>query len=220
MQSLVLVGIVIATAGLFLFIFSVTKLYRRRWLISLGAGSSSIALLLVSTVVLLAASNLTTYQRLVYEAPVAELSFVEVAPARFNVELVNLETGDTSRFDLLGDEWQLDAQILSWHGLVTLLGLDAQYRLLRLSGRYVDIDQEKSSARSVHALAAVKSYDVWSTIQEYQRWIAWADATYGSAVFLPMVDQARYKVSISRTGLVARPANSVARQAVSRWIGL
>lgn len=220
MQSLVLVGSVIAATGLILFVYSFAKLYRRRWLTGLGAGSSSIGLLVVSSIVLLAASNLTTYQRLVYESPVAEVSFVQLAPAQFNVELLNLETGETRHYQLFGDEWQLDAQILTWHGFMTLLGLDTQYRLLRLSGRYVDINDEKTSARSVHALASVKSYDVWSSIQQYQRWITLADATYGSAVFLPMVDQARYKVSISRTGLIARPANAAARQAVSRWIGL
>ena len=46
------------------------------------------------------------------------------------------------------------------------------------------------------------------------------DAAYGSAVYLPMSDAARYQVSISRTGLVARPMNDSAREAVSRWIGL
>jgi hypothetical protein len=43
---------------------------------------------------------------------------------------------------------------------------------------------------------------------------------YGSAVFLPMTDQAEYSISISRNGLVARPDNAVAKKAVSRWIGL
>ena len=220
MQSLVLVGIVIALAGLGLTIFSIMKLYRRRWLSGMSTATSSVCLLALAAIILLVASNLTTYQRLVYEAPVAEVSFEQAGPALFNVALLNSDTGEVSHYELFGDEWQLDAQILTWHGVVTVLGLDAQYRLLRLSGRYVDIDQEKSSARSVHALAPVKSIDVWSTIQDYQRWIAWADATYGSAVFLPMADQARYKVSISRTGLVARPDNQVARTAVGRWIGL
>ena len=45
------------------------------------------------------------------------------------------------------------------------------------------------------------------------------DATYGSAVFLPMNDAARYSISISRNGLVARPDNAIAREAVSNWIG-
>jgi len=46
------------------------------------------------------------------------------------------------------------------------------------------------------------------------------DAMYGSAVFLPMTNQAKYVISISRNGLIARPANAEAKKAVSRWIGL
>lgn len=220
MQSIMLVGTVIALIGLFLSVLGLKRLSQRRWLSGINAGFSSLGLLAFAVVILLMASNLTTYQRLVYESPVAEISFVQVAPAQFNVELLNSATGETQHFELFGDEWQLDAQIITWYGFATVLGFDAQYRLLRLSGRYADINDEKSAVRSLHALAPVQKIDVWPIIQKYQRWIAWADATYGSAVFLPMDDHARYKVAMGRTGLIARPDNGVAREAVSRWIGL
>ena len=35
----------------------------------------------------------------------------------------------------------------------------------------------------------------------------WADALYGSAVYVPMSDGARYQVVVSQSGLVARPLN-------------
>ncbi len=64
-----------------------------------------------------------------------------------------------------------------------------------------------------------EKFDLWAFAHKYQNWLNWVDAVYGSAVFLPMTDGARFQVSIGRTGLIARPANKEARQAVSQWIG-
>jgi hypothetical protein len=110
--------------------------------------------------------------------------------------------------------------------VATLFGLDANYRLHRIAGRYNDIEQERHSPRSVHNLVRAnvvteKDYfDLWQLANDHQDWLRWVDAVYGSAVFLPMTDGAKFKVAITRSGLVARPDNKVARQAVSRWIGL
>lgn len=181
---------------------------------------SGLTLLAVAGVLFLVVSNLYTYQRLVYESPVAEISFEQIAPSRFNVVLQLPETGKARRYELLGDEWQLDAQILSWRGYASLLGLDPYYRLHRLSGRYTNIEQERRREHSVYALAEERNFDFWQLVHEYHEWIQLVDAMYGSAVFLPMTDQAKYSVSISRNGLVARPDNAEAKRAVSRWIGL
>jgi hypothetical protein len=43
------------------------------------------------------------------------------------------------------------------------------------------------------------------------------DALYGSATFLPMADGALYEIKVSQSGLVARPLNQAARDAVAGW---
>ena len=94
---------------------------------------------------------------------------------------------------------------------------------------WIDINDEKNSPRSVYSLvqkqelpAAIESenLDLWRFAHKYRDWMNWVDAAYGSAVFLPMTDSAKYTVAISRTGLIARPANKEARKAVSQWISL
>jgi len=207
-------------AGLIFCIIGVRKLVKRRLLKGLVLELSGLTLLAVAGILFLLASNLYTYQRLVYESPVAEISFEQIASSRFNVVLHVPETGKVRRYELLGDEWQLDAQIVSWRGYASLLGLDPYYRLHRLSGRYTNIEQERRREHSVYALAEKGNFDFWQLVHEYHEWIQLVDAMYGSAVFLPMTDQAKYSVSISRNGLVARPANAQAKKAVSRWIGL
>ena len=39
------------------------------------------------------------------------------------------------------------------------------------------------------------------------------DTLYGGAAYMPMADGARYEVWITQSGLIARPANDVARNA-------
>ena len=88
---------------------------------------------------------------------------------------------------LRGDEWQLDTQVLSWRGVATLLGLDANYRLHRISGRYSDIEEERQRPRSVYSLVQDRvlvngeEFDLWQLANKYQEWLHWVDAVYGSA---------------------------------------
>ena len=83
--------------------------------------------------------------------------------------------------------------MLKWRGFANLLGLDARYRLERLGGRYVEIEQERSAARSVYALGAAPALDLWLLARAYPRWLPFVDAVYGSATYLPMADGARYR---------------------------
>jgi len=43
------------------------------------------------------------------------------------------------------------------------------------------------------------------------------DAHYGTATYLPMAHGAIFEVTMTRTGLIARPVNEAAREAVGDW---
>jgi hypothetical protein len=116
-------------------------------------------------------------------------------------------------FMLYGDDWQLDARVLKWKGWANLLGLDAQYRLERISGRYRDIEQERRDERTVYALSQNPGLDLWELSNRYRRWLPFVDAMYGSATYLPMAETARYEVKMTQTGLIARPMNAAAESA-------
>ncbi len=219
MQSLTITGIVIGSIGLLLCVLGIVKLTKKLLMSSVRYEVSGIVLLAAASMLFLVSSNIYTYERLVFEQPIASISFHKISPRHFSVELKELDSGESGFYELQGDEWQLDAQILTWKGYANLLGLDSYYRLHRLSGRYSDIEEERTAPHTVHGLAAEQRIDLWSFASEYRNWLSMVDATYGSAVFLPMNDAARYSISISRNGLVARPDNAVAREAVSNWIG-
>ena len=219
MQTLTLITVILGSIGVLLCVLGIIRLTRRLMMSSVRYEITGVLLLSVAVMLFLVSSNIHTYERLVYEQPVANISFHEIGPQHYSAELKELGSGESWFYELRGDEWQLDVQILTWHGYANLLGLDSHYRLHRLSGRYTDIMDERSQPRTVHGLTAEQRIDLWSYANEYKNWLTMVDATYGSAVFLPMNDSARYSVSISRNGLVARPDNAVAREAVSDWIG-
>lgn len=201
--------------GLLLFL-GLRRLSRRRWLRGLGGVCSGGGLLALAAFAAGIGLNFYTYQRLTYEQEVATLRFRQIGPQRYLADLTTANR-PAHRYELRGDAWQLDARVLKWRGTANLLGLDARYRLERLSGRYQNIDQERQAARTVHGLADNKGLDLFALARDYPRWTPWLDADFGSAAYLPMADGAEYRVSLTQSGLVARPANAAARTAVQRW---
>jgi hypothetical protein len=99
----------------------------------------------------------------------------------------------------------------------TLAGFDTVYRLERLSGRYADVPREKNGPRTVYALSREEGFDPWPAIRRYHDWLPFADALYGSAAYVPLAENAAYRVTVSSSGLVVRPANDAARKAVGNW---
>jgi hypothetical protein len=126
-------------------------------------------------------------------------------------------SGERANFALRGDEWQVDARVLKWHAFANLLGFDTAYRLERLSGRYTRAEDEVAQPRTVYALNPPQRIDPWDLVHRYHSWIPWIDAFYGSATFLPMADGALYEIQVSQSGLIGRPLNQAARDAVGSW---
>jgi hypothetical protein len=118
--------------------------------------------------------NLYTYDRLTHESKVAEVNFQEIGPQYFRT-LLKLQN-KIQILDLRGDDWQMDARVLKWRGTAVLLGFDTLYRLDRLSGRYRDINQEKTARRTVYSLSEGKGLDLWLMAKKYKRWVPWVDA--------------------------------------------
>jgi len=205
----------LAVAAIF-FALAIHSLRQRRWLSTCRHAGTGLLLASMTGLALALGLNFYTYQRLTNEQEVAGISVRALTPGHF--QLTATFPGQHMRqFDLRGDAWQLDARILKWKGPATLLGLDARYRLERLSSRYADIDAERRSPHSIYALAEGGSLDIWTLAHEYSRWLPFVDAVYGSATYLPLADGAQYEVRITQSGLIARPLNPSGQAAVRNW---
>ena len=172
--------------------------------------------LLVAAAAVLVAANLYTYARLTHEQEAARVSMRQLGE-RWYVLSVQQRKQPPRHFELRGDEWQIDARVLKWRPMGTLLGFDTVYRLERLSGRYASVAAERAGPRTVHELSKETSLDLWSLVKQHHAYVPFADALYGSAVYVPMSEGAEYAVSVSASGLVVRPGNDAARKAVGGW---
>jgi hypothetical protein len=180
---------------------------------SVACGAASAAL---GTAAVLFLMSYLGYQRLTGEQHVALIEFTQEGEDEYVARLMLDEQLDRI-LTIRGDEWQLDARILTWKPPATILGLDPVYELERLSGRYSNIERERSEQRTVHSLAEERPLDLWSFAHEYPKFTPGVDAFYGTATYLPLADGARFRVTLSRDALIARPANDQAREAVGDW---
>jgi hypothetical protein len=98
----------------------------------------------------------------------------------------------------------VDAHILKWRYVGNLLGLHTQYELDRLTGRYLDIEDERRLDRTVHSLKAEKPVDLFDLAQRYSLLAYLVDAEYGSATYVEVREPARFQVTVSTTGLLVR----------------
>ena len=179
-------------------------------------GAAALIFLLAAVCAVLIGTNLRSYQRLSYEQSAGELQLSRVGDRQFDAVL-SYPDGERASFPVRGDEWQIDARVLKWHAFANLVGFDAAYRLERISGRYSHVEDERTQPRTVYELHPPGRIDPWELIHRYRSWVPWMDALYGSATFLPMADGALYEIKVSQSGLVARPLNQAAREAVGSW---
>lgn len=201
----------------FFFLFRTIECLRRGRIVR--ATGSGIGILVAAAFVgagsLLLLSYMS-YDRLVAEQTVSSVAFRRIGPQEYEARL--MVPGESDRvFVLRGDEWQIDAKLVTWKPPMTVLGLDPIYQLDRLSGRYGEIAREQSEARTVHSLAPALPTDVWQVARRFPALLPGVDAHYGTATYVPMADGARFDVTLSRDALIARPANERARRAVGNW---
>ena len=209
-------------APLVLFAFSLifvllgaTVLLRQRWLLQWLKGTAGILLVVAAVYLSLFALNIYGYKEYAQEVPVATVSFRQSGDQSF-IATVTRTDGSAEDFRLKGDQWQLDARIIKWRLPFSLLGLKPGYQLDRISGRYYALEDERSRDRTVYSLHREPvGIDVWQMAND--GWSILVDARYGSAAYLPIADGALFEVNAGATGLVARPMNGAAQQAISGW---
>ncbi|WP_444930572.1 cation/multidrug efflux pump [Microbulbifer sp. SSSA002] len=187
------------------------------WLLGFVRGSVGLFLFATALWIVLIAADVYSYRNLAEEHSVGVVSFRKIAEQQFEVKFADAD-GIAQKFELSGDQWQLDARMLKWQGALARWGIQPAYRLDRLSGRYLTLQDERARERSVYEIKGVNyGVDVWQFVRGIDRQLPFVDAVYGSATFLPMEDGAVYEVRISHTGLLARPLNQRATSALEGW---
>ena len=214
----ILIGSVVVFGFLSIFFLARTirNARRGRLIRASGALLSWVTSLAVAALAVLLLFSYYSYGRLTAEQVISTIEFRRIAPDTYRARLM-IEGQIDQLFELHGDEWQMDARIVNWTPPATILGLEPIYRLERLSGRYSEIERERSEPRTVHALSEEQAIDVWAVARRFPILMPGIDAYYGTATYVPMADGARFEVSLTRDAIVARPINDRARDAVGNW---
>lgn len=174
---------------------------RMRRLILFPLGGMSLLLVVLA---LLLASNLYTYHRLTDEAPIAELHFRQLAPQQYLATIAYGDFCHAEQYTLYGDQWRLDAQFLKWRPWANLLGLDALYRIERLSGRYVAVAAENAGPHRAHRLFPQQRLDLPAMLDRYDGALSPVDTLFGSSVYDSMDENVLYRVYRGQSGLLVR----------------
>jgi len=186
--------------------------WRLEWLFGWLKGCALLILLAVSGVVALAAWEFSQFQPIADGTRITTLDFRQVAPQRHEVRVT--ATAVKQPLPLQGDLWELEVQVLRWHGLPHMLGLDDGYRLKGLSGRYLTLEQQREMGSTLtqplHKTPAWR--DVWHWLDQLS--LGWLYADAFTIRFMPMADGARYAVEIGATGLSPVAINPQALEAM------
>lgn len=203
--------------AIIIFIIAARLLFRNRWFLAWLRGMTGMILLLSAGILGFIALDLYGYKQLTSDKHIATLAFHAKGHQHYTVNLVD-NLGSESNYELYGDLWQLDARLLRWHPKTLRLGIKPGYKLERLAGRYLSIEQEQQAKRSVHGLNQSYEYiDLWAWLHQYGEGLELVSAQYGSATYMPMADNALFAVYLSTSGLVAKPLNEPAEATVSQW---
>ena len=147
------------------------------------------------------------YQALIHEEMAAVIKTEPTGCQSFRAHF-QFPDGREASFELAGDELYVDAHILKWKPMVNILGMHTYYELDRVAGRYADIADERTRARTIFPLAHEKPFNLFSLRQRYRFLEPLVDAEYGSASFVTADSPAEVELRISTTGLMIRTVST------------
>lgn len=209
MAILVLFGL-----GGILILIGLAFFLRPQWLLGWIKGMFVLVLVAGGLYGIAVAMELRHYQALSHMETIGSLGIDAVGDQTWRVRLD--QPGQSAQsWTINGDEWQLDARIIRFEGPFGWLGVKPGYRLERISGRYLSLDQERNGNRTVEAVGDESWPDLWQLDQTWN--LPFMEGLYGSATYMPLKDGALYDIRLSSSGLVAVPVNEEARAAVRLW---
>jgi len=183
--------------------------YLRRRHVRAGRGVTGILLLLIAISLLWATFLVQSYLGLTGDIKVAVVRATPIANLQhlMSVEMILYDKDghqiSDNTYGVMGDEWELQGDIIKFPSWLNVVGLHSGYKLTRLEGRYDNPDLERNNKHSVIVLNG--GDDNFFKTAQTQTWLSpFVEALYGNAVILP-ANGKTYEVLVSQTGLYALP---------------
>ncbi len=203
MGGLLAVAVAFAVFSVVFLVLARGAYRKKRWMGTAGrSGGAALCLSLAALAATLAAST-QGYRALTREEVAATVTTLPTGPASFQA-FVEFADGRDTTLAVQGEQLLVDAHILKWRYVGNLIGLHTQYELDRLTGRYLDIEDERTRPRTVHSLKSDKPVDLFDLVERFAFLSGLVDAEYGSATYIEVDRPARFEVRVSTTGLLVR----------------
>ena len=152
------------------------------------------------------------YRAFTLEEPVAEIIIEHLATGEASsITIIQDEQkGEprVRRFDVAGDQWVLEGDILKWRSWLNFLGLHTRYRLTRLRSRYLEASDEMTKPSTVYPLVENEDSPLWKYLYKYGPRLPMVSTVYGNAVFQTSGEDAIYRVYVGTSGFIARKVES------------
>jgi hypothetical protein len=148
------------------------------------------------------------YHAFTREEPVAQVTITPLPQEQktlITLEVLSLDDDiKIQQFQVSGDQWVLEGDILKWKDWVNFLGLHTRYRLTRLRGRYIRTSDAKLKPSSIYSLVETEDHPVWGFLYRHGSSFPLVSAAYGNAVFQGSDEPSTFLVYVSTSGFMTR----------------
>lgn len=148
------------------------------------------------------------YRAFTLEEPIAEVIIGPKGKAGLSsITIIQDEAGREpllKQFDVSGDQWVLEGDILKWQNWLNFLGLHTRYRLTRLTSRYARASDERGKPRTVYPLVEDEDSPLWRFLYKYGPRLPMVSTVYGNAVFQSSDEEGVFRVYVGTSGFIAR----------------
>jgi hypothetical protein len=172
-------------------------------------GISGLLLIAIAIGIIWVVGLVQTYVSLDSKIRVAQVraNSVKNLAHTMNIELTQFDQNGKQTsddvYEVAGDAWELQGNILKFPSWLNILGLHSGYKVTRLEGRYNNIVDENSQKHQAIELNGGDG-DFFKTVYQ-QAWSSpFVEAAYGNAVYEP-ADGHTYNIVVTQTGLESIP---------------
>lgn len=150
------------------------------------------------------------YHNFTYEEKVALVEVEPIDAQKCNLIIEEfLEDGKSNlyRFEIEGDQWMIEGDILKWEKYVNFLGLHTRYRLNRVRGRFIKTKDEITNSPTVHSLVEDEESFLWNILYDVGQQLPFVNTVYGNAAFQMIDKPKRFDMFVTTSGFMLKESS-------------